>query len=71
VRGCRELLRRLNKRRLRTNPRVVKRKMSNYALKRGEHRRWPQPARPPNQAIAIADPATFIRPILGRRPTLS
>ena len=39
VRGTRELLQRLNKRRLRTNPRVVKRKMSNYALKRGEHRR--------------------------------
>lgn len=46
VRGCRELLRRLNKRRLRANPRMVKRKISNYALKRGEHWRWPQPARP-------------------------
>ena len=67
----RELVRRLNKRRLRANPRVVKRKMSNYAVKRGEHRRWPQPTRPPREAIAIADPATFTRPTLGRRPALS
>jgi hypothetical protein len=67
----RELLRRLNKRRLRANPRVVKRKMSNYALKRNEHRLWPRPAKPPGKAIAIADPATFVRPKMGRRPALS
>lgn len=30
-------------RRLRTNPRVVKRKMSNFRLKRPEHFDWPQP----------------------------
>jgi len=30
-------------RRLRANPRVVKRKMSNYRVKRAEHRDWPQP----------------------------
>jgi hypothetical protein len=52
VRGTRELLQRLNKRRLRTNPRVVKRKMSNYALKRPHHRDWPRP-RPSHDAIAI------------------
>ena len=32
-------------RRLRANPRVVKRKMSNYGVKRPEHRNWPQPTR--------------------------
>jgi hypothetical protein len=71
VRGLRELLQRLNKRRLRTIPRVVKRKMSNYPLKHGKHRHWPRPTTPPGEAIAIADPATFIRPTLGRRPVLS
>lgn len=34
---------RLPQRRLRSNPRVVKRKMSNFKLKRAEHRAWPQP----------------------------
>lgn len=34
---------RVPKRRLRTNPRVVKRKMSNFKLKRAEHLAWPQP----------------------------
>jgi hypothetical protein len=40
-------------RRLRAAPRVVKRKMSNYGVKRAEHRPWPQPARPPEDAVAI------------------
>jgi hypothetical protein len=35
---------RLPQRRLRSNPRVVKRKMSNFKLKRAQHRAWPQPA---------------------------
>jgi hypothetical protein len=34
---------RVPQRRLRTNPRVVKRKMSNFKLKRAEHLAWPQP----------------------------
>ncbi len=34
----------LPERRLRTNPRVVKRKMSNFRLKRPEHFGWPQPS---------------------------
>ena len=34
----------LPERRLRTNPRVVKRKMSNFPLKRIEHFHWPQPS---------------------------
>ena len=33
----------LPERRLRTNPRVVKRKMSKFKLKRPEHFGWPQP----------------------------
>jgi hypothetical protein len=38
---------RLPERRLRSNPRVVKRKMSKFRLKRPEHDRWPQPAQQP------------------------
>ena len=37
---CRELL---PERRLRAAPRVVKRKMSNYNVKRPEHKAWPRP----------------------------
>jgi hypothetical protein len=33
----------LRPRRQRSNPRVVKRKMSNYAVKRAEHHRLPRP----------------------------
>jgi hypothetical protein len=33
----------LPERRRRTNPRVVKRKMSNFGVKRPEHHRWPRP----------------------------
>jgi hypothetical protein len=40
-------------RRLRANARVVKRKMSNFGVKRSEHRSWPQPTKPPAEAIAI------------------
>jgi hypothetical protein len=55
---CRELL---PGRRLRANPRVVKRKMSSYGAKRSEHRRWAQPTRAPADAVRIladAAPAT-------------
>jgi len=44
---------RLPERRLRSNPRVVKRKMSNFHLKRSEHYHWPQPTRPFRQAVAL------------------
>lgn len=47
---CRELVPR---RRLRAAPRVVKRKMSNYGVKRPEHRQWPRPTRHPADAIHI------------------
>jgi hypothetical protein len=43
---------RLPERRLRTNPRVVKRKMSKFHLKRPEHQHWPQPTRPCREAVA-------------------
>jgi hypothetical protein len=44
---------RIPKRRLRSNPRVVKRKMSNFGLKRPEHHRWPQPTLSFRQAIVL------------------
>ena len=43
-------------RRLRTNPRVVKRKMSSFGVKRSEHRRWPQPSREPRETIEVKPP---------------
>ena len=43
----------LPKRRHRSNPRVVKRKMSKWRLKRIEHRNWPKPTRPFREAIAF------------------
>lgn len=44
---------RLPVRRNRSNPRVVKRKMSNFLLKRPAHYTWPQPAIPFRQAVAL------------------
>jgi hypothetical protein len=43
----------LPKRRLRVFPRAVKRKMSNYQLKRAAHRGWPQPTMPPAEAVSV------------------
>jgi hypothetical protein len=43
----------LGERRQRRNPRVIKRKMSNWAVKRPKHRDWPQPTKPPQHAITI------------------
>ncbi|NNN36160.1 hypothetical protein HLK59_38530 [Streptomyces sp. S3(2020)] len=43
--------------RLRAQPRVVKRKMSNYQLKRAGHHTWPQPTRPPTEAVTIRPPS--------------
>jgi hypothetical protein len=40
-------------RRLRAFPRVVKRKMSSFGVKRAKHRAWPRPTLPPGQAIMI------------------
>jgi len=44
---------RLPQRRLRSNPRVVKRKMSNFKLKRAEHLAWPQPTASFREAIEV------------------
>lgn len=43
----------LGPRRLRSNPRVVKRKMSNFPLKRPDHRNYPKPTRTPEEAVVI------------------
>jgi hypothetical protein len=43
----------LPKRRHRSNPRVVKRKMSKFHLKRPEHYGWLQPTRPFCEAVAF------------------
>ena len=40
-------------RRLRANPRVVKRKMSKFKVKRAVHRNWPQPTRSPQAAVVV------------------
>lgn len=40
-------------RRTRSNPRVVKRKMSNFRLKRAEHDRWPQPQCSFREAVTV------------------
>lgn len=44
---------RLSERRDRSNPRVVKRKMSNFKVKGPQHRPWPQPTKPFRAAIAL------------------
>ena len=38
----------------RCNPRVVRRKMSNFGLKREVHRHWPQPTKPFEEAVVIS-----------------
>jgi hypothetical protein len=40
-------------RRLRTYPRVIKRKMSNFPLKRERHRHWPQPTKPFRDTVVL------------------
>jgi hypothetical protein len=57
VRAIAEILEELlPRRRLRANPRVVRRKMSNFLVKRAEHRRWPQPTIPRLEAIRTLSP---------------
>ncbi len=57
---------RLPEREGRTNPRVVKRKMSNFRLKRAEHQHWPQPSVPFREAVAVSRRATV--PLLAMKP---
>jgi hypothetical protein len=37
----------------RSNPRVVKRKMSKFGVKNPSHRRWPQPTKPFREAVVL------------------
>jgi hypothetical protein len=46
----------LPERRLRSGPRVVRRKMSGFGVKRAVHREWPQPTLPTQMAIAVLAP---------------
>lgn len=46
---------RLQPRRNRVNPRVIKRKMSNWAKKREKHRHFPQPTKTFCQSIVMLD----------------
>ena len=46
----------LPERRLRSAARVVRRKMSNFGVKRAAHREWPQPTLPVQAAIAVLAP---------------
>jgi hypothetical protein len=57
-----ELRRFLVTRRRRANPRVVKRKMSNFGVKRAQHRAWPQPTKPVDQAVVIVGASKPARP---------
>ena len=47
------MLRRLNRRRLRVNARVIKRKLSNWAVKRAHHHNPARPKAPPRDTIVI------------------
>jgi hypothetical protein len=51
------MLRRLNNRRLLANPRVIKRKMSNWSVKRAHHRNPAPPEAPPRDTIVITGPS--------------
>ncbi len=46
----------LPQRRLRANAHVVRRKMSNYNVKRAAHRNWPTPTMPIGNAVRIIGP---------------
>jgi hypothetical protein len=52
-------------RRLRAFPRVVKRKMSSFGVKRAQHRTWPCPTMPAAHAVVIVGPS---KPLPIRRP---
>jgi len=62
---------RLPERQLRANPRVVKRKMSKFRLKRPEHDYWPQPTLPFSQAVAITGAPSANSSFLLRLPMLN
>jgi len=43
-------------RRLRSNARVVRRKMSNFNVKQAAHRQWPRPTLPIREAVVVLAP---------------
>ncbi len=48
-----EVLAEPNPRRLRSNPRVLKRAVLRYPPKRAKHMNWPQPTKFPEAAVAV------------------
>lgn len=72
MRLTREIAERLlAQRRLRAFPGVVKRKLSNFGVKRAHHQHWPHPTLPSAQAVVIvaaSKPTPIRRP---RRTTAS
>jgi hypothetical protein len=54
---------RLPERENRSNPRVVKRKMSPFKLKRPAHRSWPQPSKVFRDAIVLPEPLDLVVPV--------
>lgn len=48
-----EVMEERNPRRLRANPRVLKRAVLRYPPKRQKHSNWPQPTRLPADAVVI------------------
>jgi len=54
-----------SERRNRTYPRVVKRKMSNFPVKRARHRQQRQDSRPSHPAVVITPPSKTVH---RRRP---
>ena len=67
--------RRLPRRLERSNPRVVKQKLSNFRVKTAEHQPWPQPTNPFRDAIVLlistALPLAMVRERLGEARAVS
>jgi hypothetical protein len=57
VEAAEEIMERPRTRRLRANPRVIKRKMSKWPLKRAHHRNPVRPHAPPRDTIVITGPS--------------
>lgn len=62
---------RLPEREGRINPRVVKRKMSNFRLKRAEHQHWPQPSVPFREAVTITRRTTVAALAMKPQPSVA
>jgi|GEM_PF-4987853 len=53
VEAIEEVLEEYNPLRLRANPRVLKRAVLGYPPKRKKHENWPQPTKPPAEAVLV------------------